>query len=243
MPGRYTREGDVRPLLLRTDDMFVVSRPGDEIALSFDATALPPLPAGWTRTFLLYGDGFSKEMNLNSASPDELLPLPFHGMTRYPYAVAGGLSVDAGAPRVPRALQHARRAAHAAVARSALVDRCCHARTGGRDQTLTIRSASWTTSGTRPPPARPISPTRSIARAMRGNTDRMLSMIDSAVAGSAPFLPVRLVVFPEFAHAAPVYRDRRRAARASWRCRSPTSTPIGWPRRRASTTSTSRADR
>jgi predicted amidohydrolase len=33
----------------------------------------------------------------------------------------------------------------------------------------------------------------------------MLSMIDSAVAGSAPFLPVRLVVFPEFAHAAPVF--------------------------------------
>ena len=30
-------------------------------------------------------------------------------------------------------------------------------------------------------------------------------MIDAAVAGSAPFLPVRLVVFPEFAHAAPVY--------------------------------------
>lgn len=42
-------------------------------------------------------------------------------------------------------------------------------------------------------------------REMRGNTDRMLSMIDSAVAGAAPFLPVRLVVFPEFAHAAPVY--------------------------------------
>ena len=40
---------------------------------------------------------------------------------------------------------------------------------------------------------------------MRANTDRMLSMIDSAVAGSAPFLPVRLIVFPEFAHAAPVF--------------------------------------
>src|SRR5688572_23316979 len=40
---------------------------------------------------------------------------------------------------------------------------------------------------------------------MRANTDRMLSMVDSAVAGSAPFLPVRLVVFPEFAHAAPVF--------------------------------------
>ena len=42
-------------------------------------------------------------------------------------------------------------------------------------------------------------------RDMRRNTDRMLSMIDSAVAGSAPFLPVRLIVFPEFAHAAPVF--------------------------------------
>jgi len=40
---------------------------------------------------------------------------------------------------------------------------------------------------------------------MRANTDRMISMIDSAVAGSAPFIPVRLVVFPEFAHAAPVF--------------------------------------
>ena len=42
-------------------------------------------------------------------------------------------------------------------------------------------------------------------RGMRSNTDRMLSMVDSAVAGSAPFLPVRLVAFPEFAHAAPVF--------------------------------------
>ena len=42
-------------------------------------------------------------------------------------------------------------------------------------------------------------------RQMRSNTDRMLDMVDSAVAGSAPFLPVRLVVFPEFAHAAPVF--------------------------------------
>ncbi len=42
-------------------------------------------------------------------------------------------------------------------------------------------------------------------RDMCANTNRMLSMIDSALAGSAPFLPVRLVVFPEFAHAAPVF--------------------------------------
>src|SRR5262249_44459072 len=40
---------------------------------------------------------------------------------------------------------------------------------------------------------------------MARNTDRMLSMVDSAVGGGAPFLPVRLVVFPEFAHSAPIY--------------------------------------
>ena len=77
LAGRYTREGDVRPLLRRVDDMFVISRPGDETALSFDARALPQLPTGWTRTFLLYAHGYSKEMNPRSASPDTVMPLPF----------------------------------------------------------------------------------------------------------------------------------------------------------------------
>jgi hypothetical protein len=85
MTGRYTREGDVRELLLASDDMFVISRPGDELALSFAADKLPPLPKGWKRTFLLYADGFSKEMDINSASPDQVGPLPFHGMSKYPY--------------------------------------------------------------------------------------------------------------------------------------------------------------
>ena len=49
------------------------------------------------------------------------------------------------------------------------------------------------------------SPNPVARKGMRANTDRMLSMIDSAVAGAAPFLPLRLVVFPEFAHSAPVF--------------------------------------
>lgn len=44
---------------------------------------------------------------------------------------------------------------------------------------------------------------------MRRSTDRIISMIDSAVVGSAPFLPVKLVVFPEFAHAAPIFPTAR----------------------------------
>lgn len=37
------------------------------------------------------------------------------------------------------------------------------------------------------------------------NVEAMLEMVDRAVLGYAPFGPVRLVVFPEFAHAAPIY--------------------------------------
>ncbi len=42
---------------------------------------------------------------------------------------------------------------------------------------------------------------------IRPHVDRMLEMIDHAVGGYQPFLPVKLLVFPEFAHAAPVYPD------------------------------------
>ena len=49
-------------------------------------------------------------------------------------------------------------------------------------------------------------------RQMSANTQRMLAMIDAAVAGAAPFLPVRLVAFPEFAHAAPVFPTVRELA-------------------------------
>ncbi len=40
---------------------------------------------------------------------------------------------------------------------------------------------------------------------IKSRVDRMLEMIDSAVLGYEPFFPVRLVVFPEFAHTPPVY--------------------------------------
>jgi len=86
--GDYTREGDVLPLLSRSDDQFVIGKPGDEVALEFDAPVTPDLPTGWTRTYLLLGDGFSKEMDVNSASPDTVEPLPFHRMSRYPYPVS-----------------------------------------------------------------------------------------------------------------------------------------------------------
>ena len=84
MTGAYTRLGDVSPLLVAADDQFVVAKPGDDLSLSFAAPA-EAVPAGWVRTWLLMGHGYSKEMDLHSASPDAVEPLPFHRMTRYPY--------------------------------------------------------------------------------------------------------------------------------------------------------------
>ncbi len=46
-------------------------------------------------------------------------------------------------------------------------------------------------------------------RGIGPHVDRMLRMVDMAVEGYAPFMPVRLVVFPEFAHAAPVFPTAR----------------------------------
>ena len=81
--GHYTKTGDVKPLLNQIDDVFVISKTGDELVLSFDA--LPELPAGKKYTFLLFADGYSKEMDINSASPEAVFPLPFNGMSKYPY--------------------------------------------------------------------------------------------------------------------------------------------------------------
>jgi predicted amidohydrolase len=44
---------------------------------------------------------------------------------------------------------------------------------------------------------------------IRAHTDRMVEMTDMAVGGYSPFSPVRLLVFPEFGHAAPAYPTAR----------------------------------
>jgi predicted amidohydrolase len=75
-------------------------------------------------------------------------------------------------------------------------------------------------------------------KSMRANTDRMLSMIDSAVAGAAPFLPVRLVIFPEFAHAAPIFETAAELLE-KLRSKSQMNTLSVWRRRHANSISIS----
>ena len=82
--GRYTRYGDVRPLLEGPDDMYAVMAPGDEMTVEFDAGEVPATPDGWTRTFLIYTESWMKDADLNTATGATVGPLPFHGQTGYP---------------------------------------------------------------------------------------------------------------------------------------------------------------
>jgi tetratricopeptide (TPR) repeat protein len=84
-PGMYTRYGDVRELLLAAEDRFVIMGAGDELTLRFDPTSLPTLRAGWRRDYLLFVDGWAKDSDANTAFSQTVEPLPFHGMSRYPY--------------------------------------------------------------------------------------------------------------------------------------------------------------
>jgi hypothetical protein len=93
-PGLYTRYGDVRELLREADDRLVILGSGDEIRLRFSA-ALPPPAAGWTRDFLLKVDGWAKDRDPNTAFSGSVEPLPFHAMSRYPYAAGEHFPDDA----------------------------------------------------------------------------------------------------------------------------------------------------
>ncbi len=83
-PGMYTRYGGVLPLLQAIDDRFVIFGSGDVVFAEFAAAALPPLPAGWTRDWLLYLDGWAKDGDPNTLAAEQVEPLPFHGMSAYP---------------------------------------------------------------------------------------------------------------------------------------------------------------
>jgi len=81
LEGYHTRFGDVRDLVTQTDDRYVIMNAGDEMALRFDAP--PPPPEGWTRDFVLIGDGWVKDGDYNTGHSRTVRPLPYHGMDDY----------------------------------------------------------------------------------------------------------------------------------------------------------------
>jgi hypothetical protein len=79
--GYYTRYGDVRELLARIDDRYVIMNSGDEMSLRF-AEQTPP-PAGWLRDFVIVGDGWIKDGDYNSTFSKTVQPLPYHAERDY----------------------------------------------------------------------------------------------------------------------------------------------------------------
>jgi hypothetical protein len=90
--GNYTRYGDALELLTAADDRFAILGSGDEVQLEFDPLPLAPLPAGWTRDYFFYADGFAKDMDFYAAHGYTVEPLPFHAMRGYPYQGAESYS-------------------------------------------------------------------------------------------------------------------------------------------------------
>jgi tetratricopeptide (TPR) repeat protein len=81
LEGYYTRFGDVRELVAKIEDRYAIMNAGDELRLSFDAP--PPPRAGWTRDFVLIGDGWVKDGDYNTSFSKTVLPLPAHGRPEY----------------------------------------------------------------------------------------------------------------------------------------------------------------
>jgi hypothetical protein len=80
-----TRYGDVLPLIRNDDDQLVTVGPGDELALEFDASEIPPLPPCWTRSYVLESTGYCKDADPATAESDAIGPLPWREMPPFPF--------------------------------------------------------------------------------------------------------------------------------------------------------------
>jgi tetratricopeptide (TPR) repeat protein len=92
--GRYTRYGDVLPLLTSLDDKLVVFGSGDEVQLDFDPSNVPALPEGWVRDYFFAANGYEKDMDFYAAEGNFVAPLPFLSMGDYPYAPKQSFPLD-----------------------------------------------------------------------------------------------------------------------------------------------------
>jgi hypothetical protein len=81
LEGYHTRFGDVRELLAKVDDRYVIMNAGDEIRLRFPE--IPAPLAGMVRDFVLVGDGWVKDGDFNTTFSRTVLPLPTHASGSY----------------------------------------------------------------------------------------------------------------------------------------------------------------
>jgi parallel beta-helix repeat protein len=79
--GNFTKYGDVTPLLSDTDNKFVVMHHGDQMSVEFPYV---PKADGTVRDFII--DNWATYKHANTGPTGKTVePLPFNGMTSYPY--------------------------------------------------------------------------------------------------------------------------------------------------------------
>ena len=95
--GAFTRYGDVTPLLLEADDMYVIGRQGDQVVMQFSISDLEASAEGMERDYFFlvacwfkdppgaWGYGFDFTVD----------PLPFIAMSGFPYTNAESYPYDA----------------------------------------------------------------------------------------------------------------------------------------------------
>jgi tetratricopeptide (TPR) repeat protein len=81
LEGYYTRFGEITELLTAVDDRVVLMNAGDELVLRFPV--LPDPKPGWKRDYVIVGNGWIKDGDLNSVFSRTLLPLPTQASNDY----------------------------------------------------------------------------------------------------------------------------------------------------------------
>jgi hypothetical protein len=74
--GLYTGYGDVAALASARDGNLVVMAPGDELTLTFDASALAEPEPGMERDYFLHVTGWAKDQDPNTKTSRTVAPLP-----------------------------------------------------------------------------------------------------------------------------------------------------------------------
>lgn len=94
--GKFTRYGDVTPLMQNADEMYVIGRQGDQILLRFPTDNLTAPEAGMVREYFLVTASFYKDEPGAWGFGFEFTvdPLPFRGMSGYPYPATESYPYD-----------------------------------------------------------------------------------------------------------------------------------------------------
>jgi CARDB len=94
--GNFTRYGDVTPLLLEADDMYVIGLQGDKVTLEFPTADLKPLDEGMERDYFLFVAAWFKDPpgNWGYGFDFTVDPLPFLNMSGFPYPLTESYPFD-----------------------------------------------------------------------------------------------------------------------------------------------------